>query len=100
MDEINYILNELQSLWDQIERKRDFTDYTMGECEKIAMKAKNLISPLLDDPEYNVSVKKAIAYFDEAKEYSDTHHRGGNKRDSSSIMDVLTNTKFGLEEML
>ena len=87
------IEEKLTDFLNQIDRKREFTDYTMTELQKISEKSIKLISKFNPNSESLVELKKAI-------DLSDEYHKNKEYKNVDNIMDVLRATKFGIEEFI
>ncbi|MFD0991622.1 hypothetical protein [Tenacibaculum geojense] len=87
------IEEKLTDFLNQIDRKREFTDYTMTELQKIAEKSIKLISEMNPKSKSLVELKKAI-------DLSNKYHKDKEYKSVDNIMDVLRATKFGIEEFI
>jgi hypothetical protein len=87
------IEEKLTDFLNQIDRKREFTDYTMTELQKISEKSIKLISEFNSNSESLVELKKAI-------DLSNKYHKNKEYKNVDNIMEVLRATKFGIEEFI
>ncbi|WP_417859515.1 hypothetical protein [Xanthomarina gelatinilytica] len=87
------IKNELIDLLKQIDRKRDFGEYTMTELQKIAEKAIKAIQEYNPESDSIVELKESIRL-------SDKFHKESSYKSVDNIMSVLRSTKFAIESFL
>jgi|GEM_PF-2829499 len=100
----NYsIKTQFEEYISRLEGKRRFNEYTMGECEVIAKRAKAMMGEFAFDPDDGFTrdkIQQADEYFDKAISYSERHHNDGRKSEAQAIMDVLNNADAGLQVFL
>ena len=88
------VLKEILSgLLFRIDGKREFTEYSMTELQKISEKSIELIESKNPESESLIGLKLAL-------ELSDQYHKSNKNTDITNIMEVLRLVKYGIEQFL